>query len=448
MKKQLLLMSLAFMMSLSVNSITASAAETIFADEGSTSSWEWAANSIRWAYNEGIIAGKTSENGIIFDAEGKITRAEAVTMLVQWMGINPEEYLDSGMVFTDVPEEEWYAKFVKAAYENGLMKGKGNGIFDPDGYLTRAEAATMLVETQGWIADAPDAGFTDVVEGEWYIKYINTAHAHGVVSGKSKNIFAPADVVTRAEFVRMISNVWPVEDAAIFYSNYNYNESGQLAECITYDSQDNTVYNRLMYSYDEKGLLCEEREYNSAGELEETTIYTYDTEGRLLSEQNQDAEGTVNNCIEYVYDVEGMLQTEKTTWSDGEYYVNNYDASGRRTSHSNHDKYGNLEYYLEYTYSEDGLETTITKIQGTTSSVWYVIKDIYNEKNELIEEWSYRADGAVSLERWTYDEAGNKIQWASYDSYGVMDYLWETYEYDDAGRCVTYTVYSYMIIEE
>ena len=45
--------------------------------------------------------------------------------------------------FTDVPVTEWYAAEVKSTYELGLMNGIGGGLFDPDGNVTVAEAITM-----------------------------------------------------------------------------------------------------------------------------------------------------------------------------------------------------------------------------------------------------------------------------------------------------------------
>ena len=45
--------------------------------------------------------------------------------------------------FTDVPQTEWYAQEVINTYELGLMNGVGAGLFNPDGNVTRAEAITM-----------------------------------------------------------------------------------------------------------------------------------------------------------------------------------------------------------------------------------------------------------------------------------------------------------------
>ena len=46
-------------------------------------------------------------------------------------------------LFTDVPSAEWYASEVGGTYELGLMNGIGGGLFDADGNVTVAEAVTM-----------------------------------------------------------------------------------------------------------------------------------------------------------------------------------------------------------------------------------------------------------------------------------------------------------------
>ena len=48
--------------------------------------------------------------------------------------------------FPDVDSSAWYAADVEKAVELGLMKGKGDGRFDPQGKLSLAEAVTMAAQ--------------------------------------------------------------------------------------------------------------------------------------------------------------------------------------------------------------------------------------------------------------------------------------------------------------
>lgn len=47
--------------------------------------------------------------------------------------------------FTDVPRDAWYAEAVEYCAAQGLMIGNGDGTFEPDRTITRAELATVLM---------------------------------------------------------------------------------------------------------------------------------------------------------------------------------------------------------------------------------------------------------------------------------------------------------------
>ena len=85
----------------------------------------------------GIINGKTEEN---YDPYATMTRAEFATIVVNALGLPQKE----GIVFTDVKDDEWYAKFIKTAYHYGIVKGISQNEFNPQGTITLEEAAVMV----------------------------------------------------------------------------------------------------------------------------------------------------------------------------------------------------------------------------------------------------------------------------------------------------------------
>ena len=58
----------------------------------------------------------------------------------------------------DVKEGAWYYDYVTEAAAAGIINGKGNGIFDPEGNLTRGDFALMTVRMLG----VDVSGYTDV----------------------------------------------------------------------------------------------------------------------------------------------------------------------------------------------------------------------------------------------------------------------------------------------
>lgn len=56
--------------------------------------------------------------------------------------------------YTDVPDDIWYAKEIAKATELGIVNGVGNGEFDPERPVTRAECAAIAVRTYEKILQA------------------------------------------------------------------------------------------------------------------------------------------------------------------------------------------------------------------------------------------------------------------------------------------------------
>ena len=73
--------------------------------------------------------------------EATMTRAQYAAIVVRALGLTPDASAAAG--FTDVPAGSWYASYVGAACSYGIVIGRGNGIFDPQGTITRQEAAVM-----------------------------------------------------------------------------------------------------------------------------------------------------------------------------------------------------------------------------------------------------------------------------------------------------------------
>lgn len=93
---------------------------------------------------------------------------------------------------------------ILALYNNGVITGYEDGNFHPDAPVTRAEFATMLVKAKHFpVPDGVQGTFRDVPRGEWYAPYAELSYRLGVTSGVDGNNFAPNDLLTREQMVRM-----------------------------------------------------------------------------------------------------------------------------------------------------------------------------------------------------------------------------------------------------
>lgn len=93
----------------------------------------WYEKAQNWAKDKGISDGA--------DFNAAINRAQMVTMLWRAMG---QPAAASGASFADVPADSYYAQAVAWAIENGITAGVGNGKFDPNAAINRAQIATFL----------------------------------------------------------------------------------------------------------------------------------------------------------------------------------------------------------------------------------------------------------------------------------------------------------------
>lgn len=120
-----------------------------------------------------------------FRPNDNTTRAEMVYALWKTVG-EPESSAESG--FIDLTED-WYVQAVNWAVEQGIINGRGEGIFDPSGNLSREEMAAILyryVESVGGdvTARADLSAFQDRENISPYaVDYLSWTCAMGIING-------------------------------------------------------------------------------------------------------------------------------------------------------------------------------------------------------------------------------------------------------------------------
>ncbi|MBR5504964.1 MAG: S-layer homology domain-containing protein [Clostridia bacterium] len=105
--------------------------------------------------------------------------------------------------FADIQSAAWAQEAIEALAKLGIVNGKGNGVFDPDGSVTRAEFTKMIVGATGLVDNAAECSFSDV-NSHWAYAYIASAFKHGIVSGTGDNIYSPDSVITREQGATII----------------------------------------------------------------------------------------------------------------------------------------------------------------------------------------------------------------------------------------------------
>lgn len=93
---------------------------------------------------------------------------------------------------------------IEALAARGIIDGKSDGNFDPEGNMTRAEFAAIVVRALGLTPAANDA-FADVRAEAWYAPYVGTASTYSLINGVGEGRFLPDGTITRQEAAVMVA---------------------------------------------------------------------------------------------------------------------------------------------------------------------------------------------------------------------------------------------------
>ena len=106
----------------------------------------------------GALTGYDTE-GTKFAPAQLITREEFATIGVRIAGMEDQVALYASMAsaFKDVEEGRWSEGYINAANANGIMIGRGNGVFDPKANVTMQEVTTVLLRAVGYDDRLPGA---------------------------------------------------------------------------------------------------------------------------------------------------------------------------------------------------------------------------------------------------------------------------------------------------
>ena len=108
-----------------------------------------------------------------------------------------------GTTFSDIKNHTNKAAIEELA-SRGIINGMGKGTFAPNKTMTRAEFAAIVTRALGLAAKDAKA-FTDVPSSKWYAGYIGAANASGIVNGVGSGKFNPDGTITRQEAAAMVA---------------------------------------------------------------------------------------------------------------------------------------------------------------------------------------------------------------------------------------------------
>ena len=115
-----------------------------------------------------IINGRTDGS---FDPAGNVTRAEMAKMICIVLNGGKEPTLSASATpsYTDIAGH-WAAKYIEYCTSLGIVAGDGAGKFNPNGLLTGAQLAKMLLVALGYKGQFTVAAEGEGLKYQWYFK--------------------------------------------------------------------------------------------------------------------------------------------------------------------------------------------------------------------------------------------------------------------------------------
>lgn len=156
--------------------------------------------------------------GIVLNADGTFSHIPTTITVVDGKyyasirSLTNSTYLAiySPKTFADVATH-WSKDAVNDMGSRLIIHGTGDGNFEPDRDITRAEFATIIVNGLGLLR--PGVGkdiFADVTKDSWYYDAVAIAYEYGIIYGYGNGIFGPEDKITREQAMTMTARAMKI----------------------------------------------------------------------------------------------------------------------------------------------------------------------------------------------------------------------------------------------
>ena len=142
----------------------------------------WSKNFIEYLDDEGIINPSATTGK--YEPERKVTRAEFMRYVNRAFHFTEK----ASISYSDVQSNSWYYDTVRIAEKYGYINGTGNGRMNPEGYVTREQAAVILGRlykaNPGNVKPA-NLSFKDKAQvATWSAGYVKAAVDKGIITQK------------------------------------------------------------------------------------------------------------------------------------------------------------------------------------------------------------------------------------------------------------------------
>lgn len=145
------------------------------------------------------------------------------------------KFAEPNVVFSDIEKLSTKAEVLYLANRQ-IIKGKDVGVFDPHAEITRAQFARMISRALGLVPSSAEVPFTDV-RGKDYEKDVQALYEAGITTGKTATTFDPQGTVTRQQAALIMARIlrYAEVDTSVIKVNTNFKDAGKMSQEVLND---------------------------------------------------------------------------------------------------------------------------------------------------------------------------------------------------------------------
>ena len=162
----------------------------------------WYYDNVMAAVEAGIVSGKGDGT---FAPMGNITRRDFAIMVTKLLLGGKEPAEATTTPFSDVASNDYALDYIAYCAENGIISGS-DGQFRPGDYITRQEAASVMKNALELTGTTSELFADDAKIAGWAKANVYACKAAGIFNGDEKNNFNPTNTLTRAEAASIMVN--------------------------------------------------------------------------------------------------------------------------------------------------------------------------------------------------------------------------------------------------
>ncbi len=173
------------------------------------------------AIPDGVDPSKIT-TGIVLNADGSFSHVPTVVVKIDgkyYAKINSLTNSTYSVIYNPVTFTDAANHWAKAAINDMgsrmVVTGMGDGSYQPDRSITRAEFAAIAVRAMGLRQGTTESAFGDVSASDWFNGYVDKATEYGLITGYDSTSYGPNDTITREQAMAIIARAMKITGLSV-----------------------------------------------------------------------------------------------------------------------------------------------------------------------------------------------------------------------------------------